>query len=46
MTAGNVLEISGLTLDLGGRRILGGVDLAVRPGQVHGLAGRAARARR
>ncbi|MFE2420793.1 ABC transporter ATP-binding protein [Streptomyces hokutonensis] len=39
MTAGNVLEISGLTLDLGGRRILGGVDLAVRPGQVHGLAG-------
>ena len=42
MTAGDtadVLKISGLTLDLGGRRILGGVDLAVRPGRVHGLAG-------
>ncbi|WP_089100198.1 ABC transporter ATP-binding protein [Streptomyces hyaluromycini] len=39
MTTATVLEISGLTLDLGGRRILGGVDLAVRPGQVHGLAG-------
>lgn len=45
MTAGNVLEISGLTLDLGGARILGGVDLALEPGRIHGLAGRAARAR-
>lgn len=39
VSACNVLEISGLTLDLGGRRILGGVDLALQPGRIHGLAG-------
>ncbi|MFF4713361.1 ABC transporter ATP-binding protein [Streptomyces eurythermus] len=42
MTTGpavDVLKISGLTVDLGGRRVLGGVDLALRPGRVHGLAG-------
>ncbi|MFF5302204.1 ABC transporter ATP-binding protein [Streptomyces sp. NPDC013161] len=35
----DVLKISGLTLDLGGARILGGVDLALQPGRIHGLAG-------
>ena len=36
----SALEISGLTLDLpAAGRILHGVDLAVRPGEVHGLAG-------
>lgn len=43
--AAGVLEISGLTVDLpspsggGGTRILHGVDLALRRGRVHGLAG-------
>jgi ABC-type dipeptide/oligopeptide/nickel transport system ATPase component len=39
----NVLEISGLTVDLpsesGPNRILHGVDLALQPGRIHGLAG-------
>jgi len=41
--ATNVLEITGLTVDLpatgGTRRILHGVDLALQPGRIHGLAG-------
>ncbi|GAA1956848.1 ABC transporter ATP-binding protein [Catenulispora subtropica] len=39
----NVLEIAGLTVDLpaesGRTRILHGVDLALQPGRIHGLAG-------
>ncbi|MFE2427496.1 ABC transporter ATP-binding protein [Streptomyces sp. NPDC059373] len=42
-TAANVLEITGLTVDLpsenGPNRILHGVDLALQPGRIHGLAG-------
>lgn len=41
----DVLKISGLTLDLGGARILGGVDLALQPGRILGSRGRVVRAR-
>ncbi|MFC7381243.1 ABC transporter ATP-binding protein [Sphaerisporangium rhizosphaerae] len=37
--AAPVLSVEGLTVSIGGHEILRGVDLLLRPGRVHGLAG-------
>ncbi|GGK73272.1 dipeptide ABC transporter ATP-binding protein DppD [Sphaerisporangium melleum] len=37
--AGPVLSVEGLTVSIGAHEILRGVDLVLRPGRVHGLAG-------
>ncbi|MEV4005188.1 ABC transporter ATP-binding protein [Actinomadura sp. NPDC049753] len=34
-----LLNIEGLTVELGGRQIIRGIDLALEPGRIHGLAG-------
>lgn len=37
--ADSLLTLSGLSLELGGRPILQGLDLRIRPGEIHGLLG-------
>ncbi len=39
MSVGSVLHIEGLTASVGGKAILTGIDLEVRPGEVHAVMG-------
>src|SRR3546814_1711043 len=34
-----LLEIEGLTVEVGGKEILKGIDLAIEPGEVHAIMG-------